>query len=355
MDKIKIGVIGCGRIFRRNHLPYYQEPTCRAQIVAVADLNEAAAGEQWDRFHADAYIDYRHLLDRQDIDAVDVACHPAPHRDIALAAAAAGKHMLIEKPMCRNVAEADEMVAAAEEERVLLQVAYTMRFNPGYMKLKQLLVDGRLGALQMAYTNQLGYLRASVAPWWLPIREESGGMLVEQAIHNLDIWLWLYGPASTVYGYTSHVPVENTYPEPEKAVENNAALIIHFQNGGIGTMTKSWVAEVGNSGDGMVGSKGSAVMLRQGLRWKTHDMAEAEEFIAPVPDDDGTYRTLPPDQRQKRYWDAATKGASIDHWLACVAGEEKPTTDGRIGRAGIELTEAVYRSASLGAPVSLPL
>ena len=91
MDRIKVGIIGCGRIFRRNHAPYYEEPTCRAEIVAVADLNEASAGEQADRFNANVYTDYRHLLDRQDIDAVDVACHPAPHRNIALAAAGAGK------------------------------------------------------------------------------------------------------------------------------------------------------------------------------------------------------------------------------------------------------------------------
>ena len=354
MDRIKVGIIGCGRIFLRNHAPYYEEPTSRAEIVAVADLNGASAAKQANRFDADPYIDYRRLLDRRDIDAVDVACHPAPHRDITLAAAGAGKHILTEKPMCLNVAQGDEMVAAAEGAGVLLQVAYTMRFDPAYMKLKQLLEDGALGRLQMAYSNQVGYLRPRKSLAWLPIREESGGMLVEQAIHNLDIWLWLYGPASTVYGYTSHVPLGDAYPEPHKAVENNAVLTIHFKKGGVGTMIKSWVAEVGNSGDGMVGSKGSAVMLRQGLRWKTHGMAEAQEFVAGVPDDE-TYRTLPPDQRQRRYWDAATKGASIDHWLKCIAGLEKPTTDGHIGRAGIELTEAVYRSAAIGAPVSLPL
>ena len=354
MDRIKVGIIGCGRIFRRNHAPYYEEPTGRAEIVAVADLNEASATEQAERFNANAYTDYRHLLDRQDIDAVDVACHPAPHRNIALAAAGARKHILMEKPMCLNVAEADEMIEAAEDTGVLLQVAYTMRFDPGYMKLKQLLDHGTLGTLQMAYSNQIGYLRPRKSLAWLPIREESGGMLVEQAIHNLDIWLWLYGPASTVYGYTSHVPLDDAYPEPDKAVENNAVLTIHFKKGGVGAMIKSWVAEVGNSGDGMVGSKGSAIMLRQGLRWKTHSMVEAQEYVADVPNDE-TYRTLPPDQRQQRYWDAATKGASIDHWLKCIAGEETPTTGGRIGREGIELTEAVYRSSAIGAPISLPL
>ena len=151
------------------------------------------------------------LLDRQDIDAVDVCAHPRPHLEITRAAAAAGKHILMEKPMCCNVAEGEEMIAAAENAGVLLMVAYMMRFDPGYMKLKSLLDDGTLGTLQMAYSNQVGWFSPERHPW-LFVKAESGGMLVEQAIHNLDLWLWLYGPASTVYGFTSHVPLGGTYP-----------------------------------------------------------------------------------------------------------------------------------------------
>ena len=109
----------------------------------------------------------------------------------------------------------------------------------------------------MAYSNQVGYFSPERHPW-LFVKAESGGMLVEQAIHNLDIWLWLYGPASTVYGFTSHVPLGGTYPPPDQAVENNAVLTVHFKNGGVGMMIKSWAAEIRNSGNGLVASKGSA-------------------------------------------------------------------------------------------------
>ena len=353
MDKIRVGIIGCGGIFRNLHSPYYQEPTRRAEIVAIADINEVSANEQAEKFGADAYTDYRQLLDRDDIDAVDVCVHPRPHLEITLAAADAGKHILMEKPMCCNVSEGDEMVAAAENADVLLMVAYMMRFDPGYMKLKSLLDDGTLGTLQMAYCNQIGYFSPERHPW-LFIKQESGGMLVEQAIHNLDIWLWLYGPAATVYGYTTHVPLGGTYPKPEDAVENNAVLTVHFKNSGVGMMIKSWAAQVGHSGSGLVTSHGSATLGRNGLRWKTHDMGAAEEYAAPIPDDD-TYRTLPNEQRKQRYWSVAAKGASIDHWLQCIVGEAEPTTHGRIGRDGIELAEATYLSSEKGQPISLPL
>ena len=76
------------------------------------------------------------FLDRQDIDAVDVCVHPGPHLEITRAAAAAGKHILMEKPMCCNVAEGDEMIAAAENAGVLLMVAYMMRFDSGLHQTK---------------------------------------------------------------------------------------------------------------------------------------------------------------------------------------------------------------------------
>lgn len=227
MDKIEVSVIGCGGIFRNLHAPYYEEPNRRSDIVAVADLDADSANEQAKRFNARAYTGYRQLLDQADVDAIDVCCHPAPHLEITLAAAAAGKHVLMEKPMCWNVDEGNQMVAAAEKANILLQVAYMMRFDPRQAKLKELLDDETLGTLQMAYSNQIGWFRPQHP--WLFIQQESGGMLVEQAIHHLDLWLWLYGEATSVYGYTSHVPLGGTYPLPEQAVENNAAAIIHVK------------------------------------------------------------------------------------------------------------------------------
>ncbi|HGJ66432.1 TPA: Gfo/Idh/MocA family oxidoreductase [bacterium] len=351
MDQIRVGIIGSGGIFRGLHVPYY-EMSKRAKIVAVADIKEESAKSVAEKFGADAYTDYRQLLDRKDIDAVDVCVHPRPHRDIAVYAAQAGKHILMEKPMCRNVAEADEMISAADKAGVMLQIAYMLPFNPNFIKLKELLSNGTLGDVTMAYCNQVGWFGPGHP--WLFIKEESGGMLVEQAIHNFDVWLWLYGAVDSVYAKTSHVPLGGTYPEKPKAVENNAVLVINFKSGGVGMFIKSWAAEIGHGGEGVVCTNGSASFSEGGLRWKTHDMKEAENFKAEVPDDD-TYRTLSPEARERNYWSYASKGASIDHWLKCIAGEEKPTTSGRVGRAGIEIAEAAYLSSEKGLPVTLPI
>lgn len=350
MDRIRVGVIGSGGIYRSLHVPYF-EMTDRATIVAVADVNEESARQEAARFGAEAYTDYRKLLERDDVDAVDVCTHPAPHRDITIAAVQAKKHVLLEKPMCRTVAEADAMIAAAKQHGVLVQVAYMMRFHPTFEKLKSLLDAGTLGDLHLAYCCQVGWF--SPRHPWLFIREQSGGMLVEQAIHVFDLWLYLYGPVKSVYAQTSHVPLGGTYPEPGKAVENVAAVAMEFGRGGTGVLMKSWAARLGHSGQGVVCSKGSAT-IGEGLEWQTHGAETAESFVPPVPDD-STYRTDSVKNRDSRYWSYASKGRGIEHWLKCIAGEEQPTTGADVGRAGIEIGEAAYRSAETGQPVSLPL
>ncbi|GIX06459.1 MAG: hypothetical protein KatS3mg115_0862 [Candidatus Poribacteria bacterium] len=181
-----MGVIGCGGIFRSLHAPYY-EVTDRARIVAVADVREENARQAAERFGADPYTDYRELLARDDVDGVDVCVHPRPHREICVAAARAGKHILVEKPMCVNVAEADAMIQAAREANVRLQVAYMQRWNPAYQKLKELLEDGTLGRPFLVYGVEIGWFPPTHP--WLFKKEESGGMMIEQAIHTVDAWV----------------------------------------------------------------------------------------------------------------------------------------------------------------------
>jgi predicted dehydrogenase len=178
-------------------------------------------------------------------------------------------------------------------------------------------------------------------------------MLVEQAIHVFDEWLWLYGGVRSVFARTDKVDVGGTYPGKAKGVENIATVVVEFRSGATGLLSKSWAAEVRCGGEGVICSKGSA-SSQGGLTWKTHDMAEPATFAEAVPDD-GSYPQVAGDARQGRYWGFASKGASIAHWLDCIEGKARPTTSGTVGRAGIEIAEAAYRSAKAGRPVKLPL
>jgi len=351
MEPTRIGVIGCGGIFRGAHVPYLEWRTDRCRVTAVADLVRENAEQEAERFGAAVCDDWKTLLKRDDVDAVIVATHPRPHCEISVAAARAKKHILLEKPMCCTVREADRMVAAAKKARVKLHVAYIMRFRPAFLKLKELLTDGTLGKPHLVYCNQISWFPPRHP--WLFIQKESGGMLIEQAIHVFDEWLWLYGGVRSVFARASKVDVGGTYPGKAKGVANVTTVVVEFKSGATGLLSKSWAAEVGTGGEGVICAKGSA-SVSGGLTWKTHGMAEPATFAEAVPDDD-SYPQVTGEQRQRRYWGFASKGASIAHWLDCIEGKARPTTSGKVGRAGIEIAEAAYRSARTGKPVKLPL
>jgi len=349
LDKIRLGIIGSGGIFRHLHVPYLEQSDL-CEVAVIADPNQEAANELAEKLNVDVVSHWEKVIERNDLDAVTIATHPRPRCEIAVAAAETGKHLFVEKPMCCSKAEGDAMVDAVEKAGVKLQVAYLERWNPYLNKLKELLDQGDLGQPLLVHANQVGWFAPNHP--WLFVQEESGGMLIEQAIHTIDRWLWHFGDVDSVYGRTSQVDVGGTYPGLEKGVHNNAVFIASFKNGMTGTLSKSWASEMRFGGEGMVGSKGSAEYGTDHLRWKTHDMEQQEEFEASVPDDD-SYRNLPPNSRQQNYWPIYSKGACIENWLRAVRGEEEVTADARIGRRGVEIAEAIYRSAKTGEVVEL--
>jgi len=369
MDLIKVGVIGVGIQFRNLHMPNYVMGLVPGKVVAVADINEESAEEIAQKCGADYWFtDYKELINLKDIDAIDICTPPWTHWYMAVEAAQAGKHVLVEKPMCIKVEQADKMIAAAEKAGVNLQVAYLLRFNPLYLKLKHFLEEKTFGELHVVYECQIGWAsphalfgEKEVRPW-LYIKEKSGGMLIEQAIHTLDAWLWLYGPVDTVYARVSHIPLGGMYPPPEKAVENNAVVIANFKNGGTGMLIKSWTSQLTHHGKGLIGSEGSAKIEEEQLIWKLHSAREIETYTLSAPAEDEIYRRwlsdpeisgIPLDARRIRYWDFFSKGKSIERWLRCIKREETPTTSGKVGRAGVELAEAIYRSSKIGEIVKI--
>ena len=132
MERLRVGVIGCGGVAQMMHLPYLRELDDRFEIAALCDLSPGvlAGGRRSLWGGRRRYTDFHELV-AHDLDAVLVLT-PGSHAPAAIAAAAAGRHVLVEKPMCFTLREADEMIAAAREHRVTLMVAYMKRYDPGY-------------------------------------------------------------------------------------------------------------------------------------------------------------------------------------------------------------------------------
>ena len=142
-DRLKVGVIGAGVIAQVMHLNYLRELSDRFEVVALCDISGENADNNADRYNiGKRYTDWREMLDDADIDAVFILTSGS-HAPIAIAAANAGKHVLVEKPMCFSVAEGLEMKAAADAAGVTLMVAYPKRYDPAFERFRDVAVECR--------------------------------------------------------------------------------------------------------------------------------------------------------------------------------------------------------------------
>jgi predicted dehydrogenase len=137
MQRIRMGVIGCGEIAQIMHLPFLTELRDHFEVRAICDISPQLVATVGDIFHvSERYTDYMELLARDDLDAVAILT--ADHAPVAIAAAQAGKHIFVEKPMCITIDEGHAMIAAAEAQGVTLMVGYMKRYDPGYEYAQQL-------------------------------------------------------------------------------------------------------------------------------------------------------------------------------------------------------------------------
>ncbi|MCB0183077.1 MAG: Gfo/Idh/MocA family oxidoreductase, partial [Caldilineaceae bacterium] len=144
---IRVAILGCGKIARLHALGY-QTANDLAQVVVCCDEYERSLAEKMAApFHADVATRWQDVIARRDVDAVSVCMPPYQHAEIVAAAAAAGKHVLVEKPMGMNLAESRQMVAAAAAAGTVLMVGQNQRFQPEHVKIKELLDRNAIGRI----------------------------------------------------------------------------------------------------------------------------------------------------------------------------------------------------------------
>lgn len=223
---VKWGVIGCGGIADRRTIPEGFMPSQEAEVVAVQDVDEGRAQAVAAKYGvAKVYADGLQLMENPDVQAVYVASPTASHHTYVLAAAQAGKHVLCEKPLALNVAQAEEMVAACAQAGVKLGVNFMMRFHACHQYLRQLIAEGKLGKPVLG--------KAELTCWYPPIpgafrqdpAQGGGGALIDMGNHCLDLLEFLFGQrvarvscftANLVQGYAS---------------EDTAAVLAEFDGG----------------------------------------------------------------------------------------------------------------------------
>jgi len=339
-----VGLIGCGGI-GRVHLSAYQKIPY-ARVIAVADVDKKRAMEAARQVNAKAiYEDYVKMLKRTDIDMVDICLPVYLHPKAVIDAAEAGKHVLCEKPICTNLKDADEMIAATRRADVKFMIAFMYRFEPFFIKIKQYIEDGTLGRpLLMWLTNvwRPKFMDPDSTKKWVADKTRSGGMLVEHVCHWIDLFRWWSGEAESVFAHIKTV-------EKKVTVEDNASVIIKFRNKALATLTQSWYSYLPHNDVGIVGENGSARVLGskaggtyEVLKVKTRDQPEEEIRLV---SSDPSVETISRLRYQRE----------IEHFVKCVLEDRTPIVSGVDGRAALEIALAAYKSSEEGRPIRLPL
>jgi predicted dehydrogenase len=195
---LKLGIIGAGRI-ARIHARSVQA-VAGASVAGVTDIEGERAQQLAATYHTRSYASVEALLADKTIDAAIICTPTALHVEQAVMAAQAGKHILCEKPLAMTLAEADRIIAAAEQAGVVLMVGHVLRLMPEYMRARELLSSGQLGGVHCLLAARMSGMTAGAWQGWILDDRYSLGVFDAQ-IHDLDFFTWLLGPGRNI---TSH-------------------------------------------------------------------------------------------------------------------------------------------------------
>jgi myo-inositol 2-dehydrogenase/D-chiro-inositol 1-dehydrogenase len=252
MKKLNIGMVGYGFMGRTHSNAFLQAPRffdlpCKPVLKAVAARNEDRVKAFADNWGYESYeTDWKALVNRKDIDLVDIASPNDTHHDIAIAAARAGKMVMCEKPLGRNAPEAQEMVAAVESAGVPNSVWYNYRRVPAVVMLKQLLDEGKFGRIfhyrtkfLQDWTISKDLPQGGEGLWRLDVGVAGSGVTGDLLAHNIDTALWLNGSIAEVSAMTETFIKERTHNLTGKVepvgIDDASAFLCRFENGSLAT------------------------------------------------------------------------------------------------------------------------
>jgi UDP-N-acetylglucosamine 3-dehydrogenase len=321
----RIALIGCGTIARRSHLPAFKASP-EAEVVAFASRSlssaEAAAAEYGG---GEVFDDWRKVLDCE-IDAVDICSPNSSHAEQAIAAADAGKHVLVEKPIARTVEEADAMVQAAADNGVVLQVAHNMRYIPAIVAARAEVASGAIGPLvgaRVAFGHSGPHDWAAEAAWFFDPELSGGGPLIDLGIHAIDF---------TRYVTQLDITEVSAMVHGDGAVEDAAHVLLRFSSGATGTLHSSWVTKP--APDLSLTLFGTNGTLHFDGRTPLHVRdASGEKRVVELPE--------------------VSSDPFVDFVRAIAGPTDAPSATGAEGRAALAVVCAAYEAARTGRAVQV--
>jgi UDP-N-acetyl-2-amino-2-deoxyglucuronate dehydrogenase len=340
--KIRIAVVGCGRI-AKNHFAAIAQHAGQLDLAAVCDVDTERLSQHASEHKVPGYRRYEDLLRESGCDLVSLCTPSGLHAQQTILAAQCGKHVMTEKPMATRWQDGLDMVRACDEAGVRLFVIKQNRRNATLQLLKRAVTEKRFGRIHMVHLNvfwQRPQEYYDSAPWrgtW----EMDGGAFMNQASHYVDLLEWLIGPVADVQAMTAT-------QARDIEVEDSGVLNVRWRNGALGSMAVTMLTWPKNLEGSItiLGEKGTVriggVAVNDIQLW---DFAEAGDYDAQV--------------REAGYETTSVYGFGhplyFKNVIDVLHGEAEPETDGREGLKSLEVLIAAYISARDGRTVSLPL
>jgi predicted dehydrogenase len=344
-DPLRIGLVGAGAISTQHLEAIGALPSTR--LVAVASASEARARAVGEAQGVPWTVRLEELVAREDVDAVAICSPSGLHPAQALMALRAGKHVLIEKPIALAVADADAVIAEARARGLVAAVVSQRRFEPAVRALRDAVATGALGRVALVVGEGLYYRPQSYydSAAWRGTVDMDGGVLMNQAIHTIDLMRWVGGPVVSVSGHVA------TLGHAMEA-EDTAAMTIRFAGGALGSMTATTCVtleqptELRAYGDqGHVRLTGAAV-----AEWDVPGVEPppARDEAADDPRDED-------DQAVARTWGTSSAGYLRQYadLVEAVRTGREPAVTAQDGRDAVALIAAAYESSRTGREVPI--
>jgi len=337
---VRVGIVGCGKITERASLPNLVNYKDKCVVKCLCDIEKTRAEEQakkYDLEGVDIVTDYKELIKRDDIDAVFVNTPNYIHEPVAVGAAKAKKHILVEKPITISNKAAKNMVKAAKDAGVYLMVEQTQRFDPVHQAAKQVIETGKLGKINMV-KGRIGhagpeYWAGGNEGWFSDKKLSGGGAMIDVGIHILDLLRWLSGKDVALV-CANIKTLEKPFP-----VDDNGSVLMRFTDGTFGQFEASWTTrpyEVMTWIYGENGKAHTAVGTEKPLMVRMATIGEDK-------DPNNVLEDCYPDVVKGSGWENA-----VHYFIDCITDKRAPFVTGEEGAKSMAVILAAYESAAKG-------
>lgn len=352
MKEVKVGIIGTGNM-GSVHLGFFLDGRiANARVTAVADLDEAKLAKIREARKGDyiCFASGEELIDKADIDAVIIATPHYSHPGLAIRAFRKGLHVLTEKPAGVYTKQVLEMNAAAERSGKLFCIMFNQRANPLHRAIREAMQSGAVGELKRVnwvitnwYRTQRYYDSGAWRATWAG---EGGGVLINQALHQLDLLQWFTGMPRKVRAFCGF----GKWHDIE--VEDDVTAYLEYANGATGVFVTTTGEPHGANRLEIVGT-GGKLLLEHGVLYHTKFEEDEREFCRECLSAFGEPAAETVERaRLTGSFDRHTE--VLNNFIAAIRGEEELFVNGADGLASVELMNAMLLSAWQGKEISLP-